>query len=90
IRLSNGYYLGAINKSFDNRDNLTLVISGDRGRTWKDLKVIESDPDNEYSYPSISMSEEGLYHMTYTYERKRIKHVVFNEAWIKSQTAYDN
>jgi predicted neuraminidase len=90
IRLRNGTYLGAINKSFDNRDNLTLVISSDRGRTWKDLKVIENNPDNEYSYPSISRSEGGLYHMTYTYERKRVKHVVFNEAWIKSQTAYDD
>jgi len=90
IRLSNGSYLGAINKSFDNRGNLTLIISGDKGRTWKDLKVIESNPDNEYSYPSISMSEEGLYHLTYTYERKRIKHVVFNEAWIRSQTVYDD
>ncbi len=89
IRLGNGSYLGAINKSFDHRGNLTLVISGDRGRTWKDLKVIESNPDNEYSYPSISMSEEGLYHITYTYERKSIKHIVFDEAWIKSQTAYD-
>jgi len=90
IRLSNGFYLGAINKAFDNRGNLTLVLSGDRGRTWKDLKVIESKPDKEYSYPSISMSEDGLYHITYTYERKRIKHVVFNEAWIRSQTAYDD
>ena len=90
IRLSNGYYLGAINKAFDNRGNLTLVISGDRGRTWKDLEVIENDPDNEYSYPSISRSEGGLYHMTYTYERKRIKHVVFNEAWIMSRTDYDD
>ncbi len=90
IRLRNGTYLGAINKSFDNRENLTLVISSDRGRTWKDLKVIENNPDNEYSYPSISRSEGGLYHMTYTYERKRVKHVMFNEAWIKSQTAYDD
>jgi len=90
IKLSNGSYMGAINKAFDNRGNLTLVISGDRGRTWKDLKVIENDNDNEYSYPSITRSEGGLYHITYTYERKRIKHVVFNESWIKSQTAYDD
>ncbi len=90
IMLSNGSYLGSINKAFHNRDNLTLVISSDRGRTWKELKVIENNPDNEYSYPSISRSDRGLLHITYTYERKRIKHIVFNEAWILSQNAYDN
>jgi len=30
-------------------------------------------------------SQDGLIHLVYTWQRKRIKHVVFNEAWINAQ-----
>ena len=73
----------AINNSFNDRSNLTLVISKDKGKSWKALKVREDGPGKEYSYASINVSDNGLYHLTYTYERKRIKHIVFNEPWIR-------
>jgi predicted neuraminidase len=83
IRLSDGGYLGVINDSYHGRGNLTLVLSRDNGKTWRRIKALEDKPGKEYSYPSINRSASGLYHITYTYERKRIKHVVFNEAWIR-------
>lgn len=83
ITLSDGSYLGVINNSFTDRSNLSLVISRDIGKTWKILKVLENTPNREYSYPSINRSGRGFYHITYTYEKRRIKHIVFNEAWIK-------
>jgi predicted neuraminidase len=52
------------------------------GPTWKDLQVLEHNPGREYSYPSLTRTSRYI-HLTYTYERKRIKHVVFNEAWLK-------
>jgi predicted neuraminidase len=83
IGLQDGGYLGVINDSYHSRGNLTLVLSRDGGRTWRPIKVLEDRPGREFSYPSINRSSSGLYHVTYTYERKRIRHVVFNEAWIR-------
>jgi len=83
IGLGNGAYLGVINDSFENRNNLTIVLSEDRGKTWRPVKVIESKKDSEYSYPSIVRDNSGTYHVTYTYERKKIKHIRFNEEWLK-------
>jgi len=83
IRLEDGSYLGVINNSFSDRSNLTLVLSHDGGKTWRLLKVLENLPEKSYEYPSISEGHGGLYHLTYSYEKKRIKHVVFNDAWIK-------
>jgi predicted neuraminidase len=83
IRLRDGGYLGVINDSYQGRGNLTLVLSRDGGRTWRPIKVLEDRPGREFSYPSINRSSSGLYHVTYTYERKRIRHVVFNDAWIR-------
>lgn len=82
IRLKNGDYIAVINNSFKDRGNLSLVISYDKGRSWKVLRVIENYPDREYSYPSIIQSLNGRYHVTYTYEKKQIKHIVFNDAWL--------
>ncbi len=83
IKLRDGTYLGVINNSFYNRSNLSLVVSHDSGKTWKFIKDLENSPAKTYAYPSISRSRRGLYHITYTYEERRIKHVVFNDAWIK-------
>ena len=84
IRLADGGYLAVINYSFHDRSNLTMLISEDKGKTWRKIKVLENTPGKEYSYPSINRSNSGLYHLTYTYERRRIKHIVFNEPWIRS------
>jgi len=45
------------------------------GRTWKPSLVLESDP-GEYSYPAVIQGADGLVHITYTWKRQRIKHVV--------------
>jgi len=84
LRLESGSYIGIINNSYKDRENLSLVLSDDRGKSWRLLKVLEESEGNEYSYPSIIRSRQGLYHITYTYERRRIKHVVFNETWLKN------
>lgn len=83
IRLDDGSYLGVINDSFSNRNNLTLVLSSDRGKTWRRVKVLEDKEGAEYSYPSIIRDGNGTCHVTYTYDRRKIKHVMFNEEWLK-------
>ncbi len=83
IKLRDGGYLGVINNTYHDRGNLTLVLSRDNGKNWRPVKVLESRKGSEYSYPSINRSASGLYHVTYTYEKRKIKHVVFNEQWIR-------
>jgi predicted neuraminidase len=85
IKVDEGIILGAINYSFSNRENLSLVVSIDNGKSWNILKVLEQKEGKEYSYPSITESPNGLYHITYTYERKKIKHIVFNKTWLNNR-----
>jgi predicted neuraminidase len=38
-----------------------------------------------FDYPPIVQGRDGLLHATYSYNLKTIKHVTFNEAWIKEK-----
>ncbi len=87
IRTTGGAILAAINNSFQDRDNLTLVISRDEGKTWQTLRVLENTPGKAYAYPSLARAGE-YYHVTYSYEKNRIKHVMFNEAWLREQETH--
>lgn len=80
-----GSLLGVINHSFRDRSNLTLILSRDAGRTWQALKILEEAPGREYSYPFLVRYQQR-FHLTYTYERQRVKHVIFNDAWLERHT----
>lgn len=60
---------------FNNRGKLHIACSLD-GEHWKDVAVLENGTKEEYSYPSIIQTADNLIHVTYTYDRKNIKHVV--------------
>ncbi len=49
------------------------------GRTWQAALVLEND-NGEYSYPAIIQTADGLVHITYTWKRQRVKHVVVDPA----------
>ncbi len=44
--------------------------------------VLESEP-GEYSYPAVIQAADGLAHITYTWKRQRIKHVVIDLAKLR-------
>ncbi len=54
---------------------LVLAVSKD-GHSWETVATLESQP-GEYSYPAIIQSSAGHLHITYTWKRDKIKHVVF-------------
>ena len=58
------------------RTPLDVAISND-GKTWKSLARLESEP-GEYSYPAVIQTADGLVHVTYTWKRNRIRHVVLD------------
>lgn len=60
------------------RTPLHVAISDD-GASWKTLAVLETEP-GEYSYPAVIQTADGLVHITYTWKRQRIRHVVLNPA----------
>ncbi|MFH1083310.1 MAG: sialidase family protein [Pseudomonadota bacterium] len=85
ILLSDERILLALNDSAQNRENLSLAMSNDRGVNWRRVVILESSPGEEFSYPYMIRARDGRIHMVYTWHRKRIKHVVFNESWINAQ-----
>jgi predicted neuraminidase len=61
---------------FNGRGKLYLAQSSD-GINWKDIAVLENGDKEEYSYPAIIQTTNGDVHITYTYNRKKIKHIKF-------------
>jgi predicted neuraminidase len=82
LRLGDGRILLVYNDAVSGRENLRLAVSGDAGRTWQPGPVIESARGKEYSYPCLAEGRDGRIHLTYTWERKRIRHIEFNLAWL--------
>jgi predicted neuraminidase len=83
-RLPDGRLLLAFNNS-DHRTKLSLAASDDDGRHWK---VVYEFPEEEgfFSYPALLATPGGTVHVTYTWNRVQIKHVMFNLAWLRSQS----
>ena len=58
------------------RSELNLAISDD-GVAWRAALLLERRP-GEYSYPAMIVGADGRVHLTYTWQRRRIKHVVLD------------
>lgn len=42
--------------------------------------ALEQADEGEFSYPAMIQTFDGLFHVTYTWRRQRVKHVVFDPA----------
>ncbi len=72
------------NSSESGRRVLSLAVS-ETGRpgSWSHVRDLErSDGRAEFSYPSIVQDRGNIIHVAYTHNRKNIKHVHFNSAWL--------
>ncbi len=55
---------------------LNIALSDDGIHWWRVL-TLESEPiSSGYAYPAVIQTDDGLVHITYTWGRRRIKHVV--------------
>lgn len=73
VTLKNGMQLLLCNPIKDGRNKLSLMMSMD-GVNWEELLVLEDQPAGEFSYPAIIQAEDGTVHLTYTYNREKIKY----------------
>ena len=55
------------------RTPLSLARSADNGKTWAKVRDLETEV-GEFSYPAMIASESGRLEITYTFNRKHIKH----------------
>ncbi len=85
LRTADGRYLMVYNPTERGRGGLDLAISDD-GKQWKQLTELErASPEDEFSYPYLVRAENGDYHLIYTWQRRRMAHVHFNQAWLEQR-----
>ncbi len=84
VTLKNGKHVLVYNhikpgEEWGDRNVLNLAVS-ENGIDWKAAVLLENDPDKEgeYSYPAVIQTDDGMIHITYTWNRKLIKHVVID------------
>ncbi len=73
-------YNHVVSKSgqWGSRGILNVAVSED-GKVWKAANVLEAgSPNDEYSYPAVIQTHDGMVHVTYTWNRKKVKHVVLD------------
>lgn len=87
VTLREGRHLLVYNHTAKGRTPLNLAVSGD-GVTWAAALALETEP-GEYSYPAIIQTGDGLVHITYTWKRQRVRHVIIDPAKLKTQPIVD-
>ena len=78
VTLSDGLQLLVYNHTPRGRSPLNVAVSRD-GKNWQAAAVLEDQP-GEYSYPAVIQTPDGLVHVTYTWKRQRVRHVVLDPA----------
>jgi predicted neuraminidase len=77
VTLCDGRQLLVYNHTDKGRSPLNVALSTD-GKHWQSALVLEDEPHKEFSYPAVIQTHDGLVHITYTWKRLRIKHVVLD------------
>jgi predicted neuraminidase len=91
IGMADGTLALVFNNRPKDRDNLSLAISDDAGDTWRVLHRFEDAPPrevqpDEFSYPWMALEQGGArVHLLYTWKRSHIKHVKFDQDWLKAR-----
>lgn len=87
VTLADGRQLIVYNHSAHRADEakgdrfpLDVAVSDD-GFKWRRALTLETEPcKSGYAYPAVIQAADGLVHVTYTFNREKIKHVVIDPA----------
>lgn len=77
VSLKNGNHLVVYNHTSASRSPINLALSTD-GKSWKMILELEKEDRKEFSYPAIIETADGKVHVTYTWKRQKIKHLVLS------------
>ncbi|MDX1953084.1 MAG: sialidase family protein [Verrucomicrobiota bacterium] len=77
LRLRDGRQLLVYNHTTQGRGVLNVAISTD-GKKWSAVAVLENSPGSEFSYPAVIQTADRMVHVTYTWNRRMIKHLVLD------------
>lgn len=69
------------------RNMLNVAVSKD-GEAWEAALVLEKSP-GEFSYPAVIQTPDGLVHVTYTWQRKKVRHVTIDPTKLQTQPIVD-
>ena len=91
LGLKSGMWVMLVNDLIDGRHRLTAYLSEDEGANWKWSRALE-DVEKEkgsFSYPCLVQGADGKIHGTYSHKKdgiegSAIKHVAFDEEWVKA------
>jgi predicted neuraminidase len=80
--------LAVLNDIDKARWRLALAVSDDLGKSWRTVRILEQQQDEkdinryQFSYPWLLRTGNGNFHVLYTWNKSRIKHVEFNQGWL--------
>jgi predicted neuraminidase len=78
VTLADGRHVMVYNDTPKGRTPLNVGLSVD-GKTWANVLALETDA-GEYSYPAVIQTADGKVHVTYTWKRQKVRHVVLDPA----------
>jgi cyclophilin family peptidyl-prolyl cis-trans isomerase len=82
VTLRDGRHVLAYNPVTEGRGILAIAVSAD-GETWRRVLTLEEEKGQEFSYPAVVQTEDGLVHVAYTWKRRRIRHVVIDPSSLR-------
>jgi predicted neuraminidase len=89
LTLANGTRLMVLNNIEVARYRLVMVMREPNFPQWRVVQVLEDDESllnnqhREFSYPYLVSTNGEDAHLTYTWNRAKIKHIYFPAAWFK-------
>lgn len=82
VTLKDGRQLLVYNHLAKGRNIINVAVS-ENGTDWKAAALLENDIEGtEFSYPAVIQTDDGMIHITYTWKRMLIKHVVIDPSAI--------
>ncbi len=82
VTLQDGRHLMVCNPVEKGRSPLVVSLSQD-GKTWVTALTLEDALRAEFSYPAVIQASDGKVHITYTWKRLKVRHVVVDPAQLK-------
>ncbi|MBP1659429.1 MAG: hypothetical protein H6P95_621 [Candidatus Aminicenantes bacterium] len=79
VTLQDGRHVLVYNPVTEGRGVLAVAVSSGGGG-WQRVLTLEEEKGAEFSYPAIIQARDRLVHITYTWKRQRIRHVVLDPA----------